>query len=164
VNSKYEQRLSMDELMEMNRRQPMRQPEPEQKEATPIPIPSIEIHCPLPEEMERLEQYLHSLKNLNAQQEIYLRELSEMRAWLPTRMQIDELLAAVKHLEEMTAQAGKKKEKHFSLPRLRLPRLHLPDWDGPTVVTVVMALVTALLLLVWFKSGGDWSNLSSLLP
>jgi len=64
----------------------------------------------------------------------------------------------------MIKLAGKVKERRFSLPKFRLPRLHLslPEWDWPTVVTVVMALAMAVLLLLWFKSVGDWSSLSLL--
>ena len=92
------------------------------------------------------------------------RRLCERPTAYATQAQMDELLKAVKHLEQMTEQAGEKKEKRFSLPKFRLPGLHLsiPEWDWPTVVTITMALAMAALLLLWFKLGGDWNSLSLL--
>ena len=164
MNLKSEQNFSMDELMEMNRPPHMRQAEAEQT-TPPMPaMPSIEIHCPLPEEMDEVNEYLRSLENRYSRQEIQMKALTEKCNRLATQAQMDELLKVAKHLEQMTEQAGKKKETRFSLPKFRLPRLHLspPEWDWPTVVTVVMALAMAALLLLWFKSGGDWSSLSLL--
>lgn len=164
MNLKSEQNFSMDELMEMNRPPHMRQAEPEQT-TPPMPaMPSIEIHCPLPEEMDEVNEHLRSLENRYSRQEIQMKALTEKCNLLATQEQMDELLKTAKHLEQMIKQAGKAKERHFSLPKFRLPRLHLslPEWDWPTVVTVVMALAMAALLLLWFKLGGDWSSLSLL--
>ena len=86
---------------------------------------------------------------------------SELLAQLPTRTQMDELLKAVKHLEQMNEQAGKRNEKRFSLPRIRLPRLRLPHLDGPTWAALLMG--TAALLLLWWGLGTVWSNLSLML-
>ena len=159
----------MDDLMAKNRPEHMKQTTQEQTVA-PTPVePQLKEHhvvinWTMPEFMERIENRLQTLEEQSAWQTKYLRRLCERPTAYPTQVQMDELLKVMKRLEEMTAQVGKKKEKHFSLPKLRLPRPHLPNWDGPTVATVVMALVMVALLLVWFKSGGDWSNLSSLLP
>ena len=164
MNLKSVQNFSMDELMEMNRPPHMRQAEAEQTTPPTPAMPSIEIHCPLPEEMDKLNEYLRSLENRYSRQEIQMRALTETCNRLATQAQMDELLKVVKHLEQMTEQAGKPKEKSSLRHRIRLPRLHLslPEWDWPTVVTVVMALAMATLLLLWFKSGGDWSSLSLL--
>ena len=109
-------------------------------------------------------EYLDTLWYHTDLQTNLLKKVSELLTDLPTRTQMDELLKTVEHLEQMSEQAGKPKEKRFSMPKFRLPRLHLslPEWDCPTVVTVVMALTMAVLLLLWFKSGGDWSSLSLL--
>ena len=162
MNLKSEQNFSMDELMKMNCPPHMRQAEPEQS-LPPMPaMPSIEIHCPLPEEMDEVNEYLRSLENRYSRQEIQMKALTEKCNRLATQAQMDELLKVAKHLEQMTEQAGKKKERRSCLPKFRLPRLHLslPEWDWPTVVTITMALAMAVLLLLWFKSGGDWSSLS----
>ena len=74
---------------------------------------------------------------------------------------LDELLKAVKHLEQMSKQAGKPKENSFSLHRIRLPRLHLPHVSIPALISLLMA--AAALLLLWWGLGTVWSS-SSLLP
>ena len=89
-----------------------------------------------------------------------LESVSRQMSQLPTRTQLDDLLKAVRHLEQMTEQAGKPKEKRSSLPNIRLPRLHLPHLDGPTWVVLLMAL--AALFLLWWAWAGDWNNLSLL--
>ena len=74
----------------------------------------------------------------------------------------EELLQAVKHLEQMNEQAGKRNEKRFSLPGIRLPRLRLPHLDGPTWAVLLMGI--AALLLLWWGLDTVWSSLSLLLP
>ena len=169
MNLKSEQNYSMEELMAKNLPPHMRQAEPEQ--ATP-PTPAepqvqehhVVINWTMPESMERIENRLQILEEQNSWQTEYLRRLCERPTAYATQAQMDELLKAVKHLELMTEQAGKPKEKSSLRRRIRLPRLrlHLPEWDWPTAVTVVMALAMTALLLLWFKSGGDWSSLSLL--
>ena len=124
----------------------------------------VVINWTMPESIECIESRLKTLEEQGDWQTEYLRRLCERPTAYATQAQMDELLKAVKHLEQMTEQAGKKKEQRFSLLKFRLPRLHLslPEWDWPTVVTVVMALAMAALLLLWWKSGGDWSSLSLL--
>lgn len=79
----------------------------------------------------------------------------------PAQTQMDELLKAVKHLEQMSEQAGKRNEKCFSLSGIRLPRLRLPHLDGPTWAVLLMG--TAALLLLWWGLDTVWSSLSLLL-
>ena len=81
---------------------------------------------------------------------------------LPTRTQLDDLLKAVRHLEQMTEQAGKPKESSFSLHRIRLPRLHLPHVSIPALISLLMA--AAALLLLWWGLGTVWSSSSLLGP
>ena len=169
MNLKFEQNFSMDELMERNRHPHMGQTEPAQTTPLTPAEPQVQEHhvvvnWTMPESMERIENRLKTLEEQSNWQREYLRRLCERPTAYATQTQIDELLKAVKHLEQMTEQAGKLKEKSSSRRRIRLPRMHLslPEWDWPTVVTVVMALAMAVLLLVWFKSGGDWSSLSLL--
>ena len=151
----------------------MRKTEPKQSvqepEATPAPIQQstpqpIVIQCAMPEAMELIVRRLKTLEEQGGWQREYLRRLCERSTAYATQAQMDELLKVVKHLEEMTEQAGKPKEKSSLRRKIRLPRLHLslPEWDWPTTVTVMMSLAMAVLLLVWFKSGGDWSSLSLL--
>ena len=159
MNSGSEQKLSMDELLEKNRPAQMVQPTPQPpvQEQTPPP----EVH-PTKAEWEDLLSDLCALGYHAERQTAYLKKVSELLAQLPTRTQMDELLKAVKHLEQTSEQAGKRNEKHFSLPGIRLPRLRLPHLDGPA--WAVLLMVTAALLLLWWGLGTVWSSLSLMLP
>lgn len=158
MNSGSEQKLSMDELLEKNRPAQMVQTtQPPAQEQTPSP----EVH-PTKAEWEDLLSDLCTLGYHAERQTAYLKKASELLAQLPTRTQMDELLKAVKHLERMSEQAGKRNEKHFSLPSIRLPRLGLPHLDGPTWAVLLMG--TSALLLLWWGLDTVWSNLSLMLP
>lgn len=151
MNSESAPKFSMEELKRMNQ-PPAHTPSIQQALAQPIVI-----QCAMPEAMAQIENRLKALEEQCAWQTEYLRRLSEKPPANPIRTQMDELLKAVTHLEQMVEQAGKPKEKCFSLPRLRLS---LPAW--PTVFSLMLVLAAAALLLLWFKSGGDWSSFSLL--
>lgn len=159
MSSESEKKLSMDELLEKNRPAQMVQttPQPSAQELTTPP----EVH-PTKAEWEELLSSLYTLGDHTERQTGYLKKVSELLAQLPTRTQMDELLKAVKHLEQMSEQAGKRNEKRFSLPGIRLPRLRLPHLDGPTWAVLLMG--TAVLLLLWWGLDTVWSNLSLMLP
>lgn len=159
MNSGSEKKLSMDELLEKNRPAQMAQatPQPLAQEQTPPP----EVH-PTRAEWEDLQNDLYTLGYHTERQIGYLKRISELLAQLPTRTQMDELLKAVKHLEQMSEQAGKRNEKRFSLPSIRLPRLRLPHLDAPTWTVLLMG--AAALLLLWWGLDTVWSSLSLLLP
>ena len=148
----------MDELLEKNRPAQMVQTTPQlpAQELTPPP----EMH-PTKAEWEELLSSLYTLGYHTERQTGYLKKISELLAQLPTQTQMDELLKAVKHLEQMSKQAGKPKENSFSLHRIRLPRLHLPHVSIPALISLLMA--AAALLLLWWGLGTVWSS-SSLLP
>ena len=158
MNSESEKKLSMDELLEKNRPTQMVQttPQPPAQELTPPP----EVY-PSKAEREELLSSLYTLGYHTERQTGYLKKISELLAQLPTRTQMDELLKAVRHLEQMSEQAGKRNEKRFSLPITRLPRLSLPHLDGPTWAVLLMG--TAALLLLWWGLDTVWSSLSLLL-
>ncbi len=87
-----------------------------------------------------------------------LESISRQMPQLPSRTQLDDLLKAVRHLEQMTEQVGKPKEKPFSLPRIRLPRLHLPHVSIPALISLLMA--AAALLLLWWGLDTAWNSFS----
>ena len=158
MNSGSEKKLSMDELLEKNRPTQMVQttPQPPAQEQTPPP----EVH-PTNAEWEDLQSDLYTLGYLTERRTAYLKGINELLVQFPTRMQMEELLKALKHLEQMSEQAGKQKEKRFSLPNISLPRLRLPLLDGPT--WAVLLMVTTTLLLLWWGLDTVWSSLSLLL-
>ena len=158
MNSGSEKKLSMDELLEKNRPAQMVQTtQPPAQEPTTL----LEVH-PTKAEWEELLSSLYTLGDHTERQTGYLKKSSELLVQLPTRTQMEELLKAVKHLEQMNEQAGKRKEKHFSLHGIRLPKLRLPHLDGPTWAVLLMG--TAALLLLWWGLDTVWSSLSLLLP
>ena len=93
----------------------------------------------------------------------YLKKVSELLAQLPTRTQMDELLKAVKHLEKMSEQAGKRNEKRFSLPGIRPPRPSLPDIPWTTLLLGLAALALTG-LVVWSSLDTLWSAAKTMLP
>ena len=151
MNSESEQRLSLQELKQRNT----------QQTALPVQAPPPEAR-PSKADWERMMNDLDTLWYHADRQTDLLESVSRQMSQLPTRTQLDDLLKTVRHLEQMTEQAGKRNEKHFSLPGIRLPRLRLPHLDGPTWAVLLMG--TAVLLLLWWGLDTVWSNLSLMLP
>lgn len=149
MNSEYGQRLSLQELKQRNT----------QQTALPVQAPPPEAR-PTKADWERMMKYMDALWYHADRQTDMLESVSRQMSQLPTRTQMDELLKAVKRLEQMSEQDGKRNEKRFSLPGIRLPRLRLPHLDGPTWAVLLMG--TGALLLLWWGLGTVWSS-SSLL-
>ena len=158
MNSASGSKLSMEELKKRNPAE-LPQAEMSTRSEAPIPPQPILIQCAIPETVTRLELHLRRLEEQSAEQTLQLKKLSEMRSWLPTRMQMDELTREVTALRQMIELAGRKNEQRCSLPkfRIRLPQLSM---SGPALVTLLMAL--AALLLIWLAWAGGWNNLSLL--
>ena len=150
MNSESEQRLSLQELKQRNT----------QQTALPVQTPPPEAR-PAKVDWERMMNDLDTLWYHADRQTDLLEIISRQMSQLPTRTQLDDLLKAVRHLAQMTEQAGKPKENSFSLHRIRLPRLHLPHVSIPALISLLMA--AAALLLLWWGLGTVWSS-SSLLP
>ena len=150
MNSEYGQRLSMQELKQRNTQQAVLPTLTTPHEASPTKA-----------DWEQMMNDLDALWYHANRQTDMLERISRQMSQLPTRTQLDDLLKAVRHLEQMTEQAGKPKENSFSLHRIRLPRLHLPHVSIPALISLLMA--AAALLLLWWGLGTVWSS-SSLLP
>ena len=149
MNSESEQRLSLQELKQRNT----------QQTKLPTPTPPHEA-CPSKTDWEQMMNDLDALWYHADRQTDLLESVSRQMSQLPTRTQLDDLLKAVRHLEQMTEQAGKPRENYFSLHRIRLSRLHLPHISIPALISLLMA--AAALLLLWWGLGTVWSS-SSLL-
>ena len=147
MNSESEQRLSLQELKQRNTQQAV----------LPTPTPPHEA-CPSKTDWERMMKYMDALWYHADRQTDLLESISRQMSQLPSRTQLDDLLKAVRHLEQMSEQAGKPKEKSFSLPRL--PRLHLPRLSAPAIIS--LALAAAVLLLLWWGLGAVWNSFSLL--
>lgn len=149
MNSEYGQRLSMQELKQRNTQQAVLPTLTTPHEASPTKA-----------DWGRMMNDLDTLWYHADRQTDLLESISRQMSQLPTRTQMDELLKAVKRLEQMSEQDGKRNEKRFSLPGIRLPRLRLPHLDGPTWAVLLMG--TGALLLLWWGLGTVLSS-SSLL-
>ena len=161
MSSGSEKKLSMDELLEKNRPAQVEQTtQPPAQELTPPPG----VH-PTKAEWEELLSSLCTLGYHTERQTGYLKKVNELLAQLPTRTKIDELLKAVKHLEKMSEQAGKRNEKRFSLPSIRLPRPSLPDipWTSLLLGLAALALTGLVLWVVWSSLDTLWSAARGLL-
>ena len=162
MSSGSEKKLSMDELLEKNR--PAQMVQTTQPPAQEL-IPPPEDH-PTKAEWEELLSSLYTLGYHTERQTGYLKKSSELLAQLPTRTQMDELLKAVKHLEQMSEQAGTRNEKRFSLPGIRLLRLSLPDipWTSLLLGLAALTLTGLVLWVVWSSLATLWSVARGLLP
>lgn len=145
MNSEYGQRLSMQELKQRNTQQAVLPTLTTPHEASPTKA-----------DWGRMMNDLDTLWYHADRQTDLLESISRQMSQLPTRTQMDELLKAVKRLEQMSEQDGKRNEKRFSLPGIRLPRLRLPHLDGPTWAVLLMG--TGALLLLWWGLGTVWSR------
>ena len=152
MNSGSEKKLSMDELMARNRPAPTPQPTVQEQ------IPPPKVH-PTKEEWEEMMECICTLTRHTERQSVYLKKVSELLAQLPAQAQMDELLKVVKHLEQMAEQAGKQKEKRFSLPRISLPSLEFPRLSPALLLIPVVLFV---LWTMWYSWDALWSVISTL--
>ena len=155
MNSGSEETLSMDDLMARNRPAHMKQNPTPAQEKLPPTMPPIIIQNTVPWEL--VDQLIQTQQSI-------LWKLGTIQSSISAKASADDLrklTQSVEQLRTMIEQAGKKKERKH-LPRFRLHRLHLPRRDGPAVISLAMALIVAVLLLLWYLSDGDLSNLSTL--
>ena len=95
-----------------------------------------------------------------------LRALSRQVGQLPTQAQLEALARDVAQMRAELKQAGKKREQRFSLPRIRLPKLHLPyiSWSSLLLGLTALVLTGGVLWAVWFSWERLWSAAQTLLP
>ena len=148
MNSGSDKKLSMDELMARNR--PMPTPQPTVQEQMPPP----EAH-PTKEVWAEMMECISTLTRHTERQTVYLKKVSELLAQRPTRTQMDELLKAAQHLVQMAEQAGKPKEKRFSLPGISLPSLEFPHLSPALLLIPVVLFV---LWTMWYSWDALWNT------
>ena len=144
MNSGSEQRLSLEQLKQRNTQEP--------------PTPPPEVH-PTSEEWSELLAIHSAQYRLTAVQYDLTEELLKKLRSAPTAAQAEEILRELRTLREAVQQAGKPKEKSFSMPRF--PRLRLPHLSAPAIISLLLA--AAVLLLLWWGLGTVWNSFS-LLP
>ena len=167
MNSEYGQRLSVEELKRLN------QPPAPSVPATPPDAPTRQDWDDLLAALTalyRLESTnsgrLERLEASVGPQEALLRALGRQVGQLPTQAQLEALAGDVAQMRAELKQAGKKRERHFSLPRLRLPKLRLPDisWSSLLLRLTALALTGGVLWAVGFSWEKLWNLMHTLIP
>ena len=144
MSSESERRLSTEELKRLNQPQEMKP-----SKAAPPPmvlLPAADWNMLL-NQLERLEASVGA-------QEALLRALSRQVGQCPTREQTEALARDVAQIREALQQAGKKKERRFSLPKLRLP--YIP-WSRLFLGLVTLLLTGAALWVLWSSWEKIWN-------
>ena len=167
MNSGSGQRLSVEELKRLN-------------QAPGPSIPATPPDAPTRQDWDDLLAALTALYRLESTnsgrlerleasvgpQEALLRALGRQVGQLPTQSQLEALARDVAQMRAELKQAGKKRERHFSLPRLRLPKLRLPDisWSSLLLGLTALALTGGVLWAVWFSWEKLWNMMHTLIP
>ena len=94
-------------------------------------------------------------------QEALLRALSRQMGQLPTQAQLEALARDVAQMRAELQQAGKKRERHFSLPKPHLP--YIP-WSSLLLGLTALLLTGGVLWTAWFSWGKLWSVMQALIP
>ena len=151
MNSESGQRLSVEELKQLNRPQTL---EPSTTPPPPMVLLTAADWNMLLNRLERLEA------NVGAQ-EALLREISSTVGKYPTQAQMKALARDVAQMRSELQQAGKKRELRFSMPKLRLP--YIP-WSSLLLGLMTLLLTGAMLWVVWSSWGKLWSAIRTLIP
>lgn len=139
MSSESERALSLEELRQRNMPQQL----------------SPDQH-PTEQNWLELSAALEALGQLLVEQNLTLEELAGRSYRGPTTEQITDLLQEAKAIHRLLEQAGKKKERHFSLPRFHLPQ---PTWEWLILPTILLGLG-----LLWYSWAALWNGLAGLLP
>ena len=167
MNSESGRRLSLEELKQRNR-------------ASAPSVPVAPPDAPTGQDWDDLlaaVSALYRLESANSDrlerleasvgpQEALLRALGRQVGQLPTQAQLEALARDVAQMRAELQQAGKKREQRFSLPRIRLPKLHLPyiPWSRLLLGLTTLVLTGGVLWAVWSSWEKLWSAAQTLLP
>ena len=139
MSSESERRLSTEELKRLN----------QSSEAAPPPMVLLTAA-----DWNMLLTRLDRLEAGVSAQEALLRALSQQVGQLPTQEQAEALARNVAQMREALQQAGKRRERRFSLPRLHLP--YIP-WSRLFLGLVTLLLTGAALWVLWSSWEKIWN-------
>ena len=162
MSSESGQRLPMEELKRRNASQPVpTQTCPSQEEWENLLLMISALYQLTTEQSKALE----NLERHTAAHTALLREASSQREPYPTQAQMEALARDVAEIRAILRQAGKRNEKRFSLPGIRLPRLRLPDipWSSLLLGLAALALTGLVLWVVWSSLDTLWSAAKTML-
>ena len=136
MSSESERQLSMEELRRRNMQRP-----PET------------VH-PTTEEWQELTAALTAMGKILAEQMLLLEEISAKPSPWTTKEQRAELIRETKEIHRLLEQAGKKRERRFSLPDIHLPR--------PSLEWLLLPAMLLGLLALWYGWDALWNGLGAL--
>ena len=166
MSSESEQRLSLEELKQLNRSQSQVPPKPPAEPARQDRENLLAVLTALYRLESTNSSRLERLEAGVSAQEALFRALSRQVGQLPTQSQLEALARDVAQMRAELQQAGKKREQRFSLPRIRLPKLHLPyiPWSRLLLGLTTLVLTGGVLWAVWSSWEKLWSAAQTLLP
>lgn len=139
MSSESDRQLSMEELRRRNMQKS-----------------SAETLHPTAEEWQRLTAALTAMGELLTEQMLLLEEMSAKPSPWTTQEQTAELIQEAREIRRLLEQAGRKKERRFSLPAIRLP------W--PSLEWLLLPAILLGLLALWYGWAALWNGLTILFP
>lgn len=166
MNSKSGRKLSLEELKQLNRSQSQVPPKPPAEPARQDRENLLAVLTALYQLEKANSSRLECLEASVAAQEALFRALSRQAGQLPTQAQLEALARDVAQIQATLKPAGKKSERWFSLSRVRLPKLRLPDipWSSLLLGLTALLLTGGVLWTAWFSWGKLWSVMQALIP
>ena len=150
MSSESEQRLSVEELKQLNR--------PKTMPPQPAPIPP---EHPTQQEWNELRAALKRLEASVSAQEALLRALNRQAGQLPTQAQLEALARDVAQMRAELKPAGKKKEFSVSPPSLETA-LSVLIWLALILLGTLVGMVA--LRTIWSGLAALWSAVQALIP
>ena len=150
MSSESEQKLSLEELKQLNR--------PKTMPPQPAPIPP---EHPTQQEWNELRAALKRLEASVSTQEALLRALNRQAGQLPTQAQLEALARDVAQMRAELKQAGKKKGLSVSLPSLETA-LSVLIWLALILLGTMVGMV--VLRTIWSGLAALWSAVRKLIP
>ena len=139
MSSESDRQLSMEELRRRNMQKS-----------------SAETQHPTAQEWAELTAALTAMGELLTEQMLLLEEMSAKPSPWTTQEQTAELIQEAREIRRLLEQAGRKKERRFSLPAIRLP------W--PSLEWLLIPAVLLGLLALWYGWAALWNGLTTLFP
>lgn len=139
MSSESDRQLSMEELRRRNMQKP----------------PAETLH-PTAGEWQSLTAALTAMGELLAEQVLLLEKIAARPKPWATQEQMTELIREAREIHRLLEQAGKKRERRFSLPKIRLPR--------PSLEWLLVPAVLLGLLALWYSWAALWNGLTALFP
>ena len=150
MSSESEQKLSLEELKQLNR--------PKTMPPQPAPIPP---EHPTQQEWNELRAALKRLEASVSAQEALLRALNRQAGQLPTQAQLEALARDVAQMRAELKRAGKKKGLSVSLPSLETA-LSVLIWLALILLGTMVGMV--VLRTIWSGLAALWSAVRKLIP